>query len=69
MRLAGECQPAFPLPGLGLLPAVEPEIQGLAPEQLLADLQLVMDGAYNPNHPGAWPTWIPRPWRPPSQPI
>jgi sulfinoalanine decarboxylase len=32
---------------------VEPEIQGLTPENLLADLQLVMDGAFNPNHPGA----------------
>jgi len=32
---------------------VEPEDHGLAPEMLLADLQLVMDGAFNPNHPGA----------------
>ena len=42
-----------PLPGLSVLPPVEPEIQGLTPENLLADLQLVMDGAFNPNHPGA----------------
>ena len=42
-----------PLPGLSMLPAVEPQLQGLAPEALLADLQVVMDGAYNPNHPGA----------------
>jgi L-2,4-diaminobutyrate decarboxylase len=42
-----------PLPGLSVLPAVEPESQGLAPERLLADLQLVMEGAYQPGHPGA----------------
>jgi L-2,4-diaminobutyrate decarboxylase len=42
-----------PLPGLSLLPAVEPQPQGLGVPALLADLQLVMDGAYNPNHPGA----------------
>ena len=42
-----------PLPGLSMLPAVEPQSQGLASEALLADLQVVMDGAYNPNHPGA----------------
>ncbi|WP_396122511.1 pyridoxal phosphate-dependent decarboxylase family protein [Cyanobium sp. CH-040] len=42
-----------PLPGLSLMPAVEPA-QGAQPaDQLLADLQLVMDGAYNPGHPGA----------------
>jgi sulfinoalanine decarboxylase len=35
------------------MPAVEPELLGLGPEALLADLQVVMDGAYNPNHPGA----------------
>jgi sulfinoalanine decarboxylase len=38
---------------LSVLPPVEPEDHGLAPEMLLADLQLVMDGAFNPNHPGA----------------
>jgi sulfinoalanine decarboxylase len=42
-----------PLPGISLMPAVEPLRFGLAPEQLLADLDLVMDGAYNPGHPGA----------------
>jgi sulfinoalanine decarboxylase len=35
------------------MPAVEPAPQPLATDQLLADLQLVMDGAYNPGHPGA----------------
>ncbi len=42
-----------PLPGLSLLPGVEPQRQGLGSEQLLADLKLLMEGAYNPNHPGA----------------
>jgi len=42
-----------PLPGLSMLPAVEPQLDGLAPAALLADLQVVMDGAFNPNHPGA----------------
>jgi glutamate/tyrosine decarboxylase-like PLP-dependent enzyme len=36
-----------------VLPAVEPESQGLSPDRLLADLQLVMEGAYHPGHPGA----------------
>jgi L-2,4-diaminobutyrate decarboxylase len=42
-----------PLPGLSLLPPVEPQAQGLDTAALLDDLQLVMDGAYNPSHPGA----------------
>lgn len=42
-----------PLPGLSLLPGVEPQPHGLDTKALLADLQLVMDGAYNPSHPGA----------------
>ncbi|MEB3354839.1 MAG: aminotransferase class V-fold PLP-dependent enzyme [Cyanobacteriota bacterium] len=42
-----------PLPGLSLMPAVEPQLRGLGMEQLLEDLELVMDGAYNPGHPGA----------------
>ena len=42
-----------PLPALSVLPQVELQASGLAAEALLADLQLVMDGAYNPNHPGA----------------
>lgn len=49
----GSAADRSPLPGLSVLPPVEPEIQGLTPENLLADLQLVMDGAFNPNHPGA----------------
>ena len=42
-----------PLPGIHLLPEPEPESLPLSPERLLADLQLVMEGAYNPSHPGA----------------
>lgn len=42
-----------PLPGISLMPEIEPRLGGLAAEQLLADLELVMDGAYNPGHPGA----------------
>ncbi|MGB5136497.1 MAG: pyridoxal-dependent decarboxylase [Prochlorococcaceae cyanobacterium] len=42
-----------PLPGLSLMPAVEPAQLAQPVDQLLADLQLVMDGAYNPGHPGA----------------
>ena len=42
-----------PLPQLALMPEVEPQLQGLGSEALLADLQLLMEGAYNPNHPGA----------------
>jgi len=49
----GQAGSAAPLPALSVLPDVEPELQGLAPERLLADLQLVMEGAFNPNHPGA----------------
>ena len=42
-----------PLPGLSVLPSVEPQPIGLSYDSLLHDLQLVIDGAYNPNHPGA----------------
>jgi sulfinoalanine decarboxylase len=49
----GQAEAGSPLPALSVLPAVEPEPLGLPPERLLADLQLVMEGAFNPNHPGA----------------
>jgi glutamate/tyrosine decarboxylase-like PLP-dependent enzyme len=52
-RWLGQASHGTPLPGLSVLPVVEPEKQGLGSERLLADLQLVMEGAYNPNHPGA----------------
>lgn len=42
-----------PLPQLAVLPEVIPQLQGLDNGRLLADLQLVMDGAFNPNHPGS----------------
>jgi glutamate/tyrosine decarboxylase-like PLP-dependent enzyme len=52
-RWLGQASHGTPLPGLSVLPVVEPEKRGLDSERLLADLQLVMEGAYNPNHPGA----------------
>ena len=42
-----------PLPLLSVLPEVAPELQGLSSAALLDDLQLVMDGAFNPVHPGS----------------
>ena len=44
---------ATPLPGLCVMPSVAPQARGLPPELLLADLQRLIEGAYNPNHPGA----------------
>jgi glutamate/tyrosine decarboxylase-like PLP-dependent enzyme len=52
-RWLGSAAALSPLPGLSVLPPVEPEATGLTPDRLLADLQLVMEGAYNPGHPGA----------------
>ena len=52
-RWLGSAASRPPLPGISLMPAIEPQPFGLGPEQLLADLDLVMDGAYNPGHPGA----------------
>ena len=52
-RWLGRAASHPPLPGLSVLPAVDPETEGLPPERLLADLQLVMEGAYHPGHPGA----------------
>ena len=42
-----------PLPTLSVLPEVAPRAVGLSPDALLEDLHLVMDGAFNPGHPGA----------------
>ena len=42
-----------PLPALSLRPEVEPQARGLSSQRLLADLQLVMAGSFQPNHPGA----------------
>lgn len=52
-RWLGSAAFRSPLPALSVLPEVELSARGVPAEQLLADLQLVMDGAYNPNHPGA----------------
>lgn len=42
-----------PLPALSVLPAIAPEPTSRSATALLEDLQLVMDGAYRPSHPGA----------------
>ena len=42
-----------PLPALSALPDVAPTTHGLSVDALLEDLQLVMEGAYQPSHPGA----------------
>jgi glutamate/tyrosine decarboxylase-like PLP-dependent enzyme len=52
-RWLGSSASRLPLPGLSLLPGIEPLVDGLGADRLLADLQQLMDGAYNPNHPGA----------------
>ena len=49
----GSNRTAAPLPRLSVLPEVEPAPEGLDTERLLGDLQLVMEGAFNPNHPGS----------------
>ncbi len=52
-RWLGAAAAGAPLPGIHLVPEPEPELRGIPPERLLNDLQLVMEGAYNPSHPGA----------------
>ncbi len=42
-----------PLPSLSVMPEVAPALEGLSKESLLDDLQLVMEGAYQPSHPGS----------------
>ncbi len=42
-----------PSPIISNLPEVAPESKGLPCEALLDDLQIIMDGAYRPSHPGA----------------
>ncbi len=42
-----------PLPSLSVMPEVAPSLNGLSKQSLLDDLQLVMEGAYQPSHPGA----------------
>ena len=48
---AASLQP--PLPGVAPLPPVAPAQHGLPDPILLAEAGLLMEGAYNPNHPGA----------------
>ena len=49
----GQAQARGPLPALSALPCIEPEPFGLTGERLLGDLQVVMEGAFHPGHPGA----------------
>ena len=42
-----------PMPALRILPDAAPQAHGRDMEQLLDDLQQVMDGAFQPSHPGA----------------
>ena len=49
----GDASNRGPLPSLSVLPGIAPSQYGLSSESLLEDLQLVMDGAYQPSHPGA----------------
>ena len=49
----GSANQRSPLPSLRLLPDAFPETEGLGAQNLLDDLQQVMDGAYQPSHPGA----------------
>ena len=49
----GSASERSPLPALRLLPEAFPEPQGVGADRLLDDLQQLMDGAYQPNHPGA----------------
>jgi L-2,4-diaminobutyrate decarboxylase len=59
VRWLGSAALRSPLPASGALaaggelPQLELAQAGLGPTALLADLQQVMEGAYNPNHPGA----------------
>ncbi|WP_269622853.1 pyridoxal phosphate-dependent decarboxylase family protein [Prochlorococcus marinus] len=40
-------------PRFSELPEIDPFDEGLAPNELLDDLQLIMNGSYQPSHPGA----------------
>lgn len=52
-RWLADAEKRGPLPTLSVLPAVAPEAEPASMPVLLEDLQLVMDGAYRPSHPGA----------------
>ncbi len=57
----GEAASRSPLPSLSVLPEIAPLKLGLSSEALLEDLQMVMDGAYQPSHPGALAHFDPPP--------
>ena len=52
-RWLGGAHQRTPLPSIRPAPEVNPLVHGVSVPQLLADLQVVMDGAYQPSHPGA----------------
>lgn len=52
-RWWAESSQRSPLPLLSVLPEAAPGLEGLDAAALLDDLQLVMDGAFNPVHPGS----------------
>ena len=52
-RWLGSAAEAGPIPNLSVLPSVAPEPEGLPVARLLDDLQQVMDGSFQPTHPGA----------------
>ena len=52
-RWLGHASSGGPLPNLSVLPAVAPEREGLGMDRLLEDLQQVMDGSFQPSHPGS----------------
>ncbi len=49
----GEASERGPLPSKVILPEVAPPLFGLSGKQLLEELQLVMEGAFQPSHPGS----------------
>ena len=52
-RWIGSAERSGPVPVMRPLPDVAPGVEGASVESLLSDLQQVMDGAYQPSHPGA----------------
>ncbi len=52
-RWLGSSDQRTPLPTIRPAPEVNPASHGVSMPQLLDDLQIVMDGAYQPSHPGA----------------
>ncbi|WP_320667586.1 pyridoxal phosphate-dependent decarboxylase family protein [Prochlorococcus sp. MIT 1307] len=49
----GKASQNGPLPALSVMPGVAPALDGLTRKALLDDLQLIMDGAFQPSHPGS----------------